>query len=208
MTSVTWGLLKTYAGSIFLLSVLSASLFLNVALGLKLRGSQPIVRSLGVREHVSLRSIPAVDTNGRNVMITFDDPRRTVLYVLSPSCHWCARNSANITSLSQAKSHEYRFIGLSNTETDFRQHVAATPFSFPLFAVNSKQLQQSADLTFLEQLDLTVTPQTIVIGPGGIVEKVWVGAFDRRKQNEVERFFGVSLSGLLDLAQTPANMHD
>src|SRR6266498_4353230 len=134
MTSVVWRFLKTHASSIFLLSVLSASLALNVALGLKLKGS-PTARSGGVREYISLSSIPALDTSGRNVTIAFDDPRLTVLYVLSPSCYWCARNYAKMTSLAQAKSDEYRFVGLSNTETDFRKYVAATPFSFTVFAV-------------------------------------------------------------------------
>ena len=129
--------------------------------------------------------------------------RRTVLYVLSPSCHWCERNQANMISLAQAKGYEYRFIGLSNTETDLKEYIASASFPFPVFAIDSTQLRQSSDLAFLEDLDLTVTPQTIEIAPGGDVEKVRVGAFNRLKQAEVERFFGASLPGLVEPALPP-----
>ena len=42
-----------------------------------------------------------------------------------------------------------------------------------------------------EQLGLRVVPRTIVVGPGGIVEKVWSGQLDASEWNEIFSFFSL-----------------
>jgi hypothetical protein len=95
------------------------------------------------------------------------------------------------------RAGEYRFVGVSNTEAGFREYVGNMVLPFPVLAVNAKQLGRPAELAFLKQLG--VTPQLIVVEPGGMVRKAWTGALTPQTQDEVERFFGLTLPGLISV---------
>jgi hypothetical protein len=196
LNSASVKFLKTHGSLLFLFLVLSGSLALNIVLGLKLQRHPTTTRVVGVRERVQLDAIPVVDGNGTNLTIKFDDRRPTVLYILAPHCPWSARNRANIEALAAAAKSGYTFIGLSNTDTGFREYVAGGSLPFPVYELNSKTLLDNAKQALVRELD--PTPQTIVVGPGGEVQKVWVGALDEQAQSEVERFFSVGLPGLID----------
>ncbi len=192
--------LKDNVGLVALFSVLTASLSLNVALGWRLRGASPSLKRGGVQEQSLLPEIPAVDANGRRVVLSFAESRGTVLYVLSPSCRWCQKNSANIRALAAARGGDLRFVGLSTRRDRLPQYLAEHPVGFPVYSLESEALTRS--------LGLLATPQTVVVGTGGRVEKVWVGAFLPESQAEVERFFDVKLPGLEEVVADRSEMGD
>jgi hypothetical protein len=192
---------RGHGSQVFLFAVLSSSLALNVILGLKLtRAGQadqadPIV---GVQQRATLERIPVLDGQGTSSTLVFDGQRPTVLYVLAPKCPWCARNLANIRALAVAKAAEYRFIGLSNTDSGFTDYAKTSLEMFPLYRVDADALRRRGQANFLKEFD--PTPQMIVIDRDGQVRKVWIGALQGSMQSDVERFFKVELPGLLDPA--------
>jgi hypothetical protein len=156
----------------------------------------PTAFDRGFTEGMPIGVVPVVDPSGTRHSLRFEDDPVTVLYILSPTCLWCARNEAAIRALAESRRHHYRFVGLFNTDTGFLQYASATPLPFPLYAIDSTSLRESADLALLEALGST--PQTVVID-GGKVRKVWVGAYGGSTKREIERFFEVSLPGLLEV---------
>lgn len=116
------------------------------------------------------------------------DSRPTILYVFRPDCIWCARNlEAERTVAEQASG--YRFIGLSTTADGLTEYLDRNHLTFPVFADPNAR---SAKL-----LKLSITPETIVISPDGIVQKVWLGAYLGENAKSVEKMFGVKLPAVL-----------
>jgi len=54
----------------------------------------------------------------------------------------------------------------------------------------------------VKKLGFDLTPQTLVIGPGGKVERNWPGAFQGGAHDEIEHFFGTKLPGLKNTSVT------
>jgi hypothetical protein len=98
---------------VLLLVLFAASLALNVTLAVKLRQLRVLSVPSSVRPGVLVRHLGALDSQGREVEVTFVTDRPTVIYVTSPGCKWCRRNLNNIQTLVDARSKEYRFIVLS-----------------------------------------------------------------------------------------------
>jgi hypothetical protein len=190
--------------SVVPLCVLVASLSLNVALGWKVRSlaagpparaAGAPMRAAGVQVNTVVPAIPTVGTDGQSGTLTFRDPRPTVLYIFSPRCGWCTRNEANIAALASAQSSRFRFIGVSVVKDGLASFAGGAKLGFPIFALASEQLGH--ELGFQD-----VTPQTVVVRPGGKVDRVWVGAY-LRSQPEIERFFNVQLPGLAPATKEP-----
>lgn len=168
--------------------VLTASLVLNVLLAT--RAQRPRTsRIAGVTVGGRLSSITARDHRGLTKSLRLDDGASSIVYIMSPSCVWCARNLDNIRKLYSATASQYRFVGFSNTMDGLDKYAESGALPFPLYTVDSKSLRAP--------LDLSVTPQTVVVLGDGKVEKVWVGALAGDRKDAVERFFGVSLPGLV-----------
>ncbi len=183
--------LRQNPGLIVLFLLFSASLALNVALGWRLKASAgPAAPSPGgVQKESVLPEMAVRDVNGGAVTVTFDASRPTILYVLSPACSWCDRNHANIAALSSSpKTAQYRFVGLSTTGKGLADYVKTKGLPFPVFHVDSEEL--------ITTLGLYATPQTVLVEKGGRVERVWVGAWDKKQQAEIESFFGVMVPGM------------
>jgi hypothetical protein len=170
--------------------VLSISLALNVYLGWRvMRLSQPqALRQGGVQEKSVFPVMPVHRLDGKKSLLLFDGEKPTVLYVLSSTCRWCKRNQLNITSLAAARNTEFRFVGLSISDNGLKAYLDSSPLPFPVFVTDVKDAAI--------QVGLNVTPQTVVIGRGGHVERVWVGAFSDNRQKQVEDFFKIKLPGL------------
>lgn len=179
-------LLKENLGSLVLVAMLTISLSSNVALGIKVRNLQN--PQMGIRVGARIPRLPVLDQAGAKAEIRFDDGRWSVLYVMSPTCAWCARNLSNIRELASAAGAKFRFVGVSTTAAKLDEYLKSTSVPFPVLAVDASRIPDG--------LSLTATPQTIVIGPDGRVGKVWMGALQGSAQAEVESFFKVRLPGL------------
>ena len=112
--------------------------------------------------------------------------RPTVLYVLSPTCGWCARNHHSIQTLVAAKGREYRFIGVSLIEQGAAEYAALHGFGVPLYTGLSEDARHA--------YRMGATPQTIVVSPEGVVVATWNGAYVGKRKEQVEQFFGVRLT--------------
>lgn len=183
--------IKESPGLIFLLSIFAASLCLNVALGWKVKQLIALqelsnAKPVGIQVNAVLPTIHVIDENGKTVSISFSGPRSTVLYVWRPSCAWCKLNQPNIKALASAANPRFRFIGLSIEEKGLKQYLAKNGYSFPVYVVK--------DARVIQKLGLGITPQTAVVNPGGEVDRVWIGAFNRTTDMQIERFFNVKLS--------------
>lgn len=174
--------------SVIVFFVLGLSLTLNVYLGIKLRsdGSVPVV-SIGER----LPALLLRDLEGAEASLSYGsgEPGRTVLYVVSPDCSWCERNRENIKTVFEAKRSDYRFVGLSLSDTRLREYWAGTQLAFPVLTGLTRPA--------VSAYKLSATPETIVVEKGA-VSAVWVGAYIGSVAAEVERYFGVKLPGLVE----------
>lgn len=173
-------------GSLALYSVLCASLALNLFLGNRLRTPPPGKRA-GMEVGVTLATIPVVTSSGIDSEVRVADGRKTFLYILSPSCGWCRRNHGNILALSTQYGSSVRFVGISTSTDKLEEYLKSSILPFPVYAVKAKAK--------VPHFDISLTPQLVLIGPTGKVEKVWVGALDSKAQLEVETAFGVKLPG-------------
>ena len=61
--------------------------------------------------------------------------KSTVLYIYSPSCHWCSANYANIIALANQRDHDYNFVGLSirHDVSELTNYLTEHPYPFPSY---------------------------------------------------------------------------
>lgn len=177
----------------FLTALLVCSVALNVFFTLRVKRLEDAMLYLKGENRLKLgESVPPIegkDLEGRPAMITYDGgDRPTILYVFSPQCGWCERNSQNINSLAKQLGDRYRLIGLSLSSKDLKEYAGAHGIEFPVYT----------DLPFsvTSVYKLSGTPETIIISPEGRVVQAWPGAYTGQFQREVENFFNVSLPGL------------
>lgn len=180
------------AGTAALMLALCSSLGLNVFLAHQ--AGYPRKAVVVLKENMKLPSpLPLLDADGKPVSLAFDDQRPTVLYVLSPQCGWCKKNESNIKTLTAAADSRFRFVGVSLNPENLKEYIAAGRAPFPVYQVASREE--------MEKLGLSATPETIVVGPGAKIQKVWTGAYMQQNQPEIEKYFGVKLPGLQDVAE-------
>jgi hypothetical protein len=181
--------LRNSGGTAFLLSVLVLSLGLNVYLARRVglgRARTPATQ--GIRPGTQLPvPLAVVDQNGSTVSLTFASGRPTVLYVLSPLCGWCTRNEANVAALRAAVGSRFDFVGLSLVSQKLEEYVAEKHAPFPIYVLSAEMRRK---------FGFGLTPETLVVGSDGTVQKAWQGAYQDRIQQEIEHYFGVKLPGL------------
>jgi peroxiredoxin len=189
-------MLSNRKGDLFFLAILAASLGLNVHLGWKVLGASGSGRIARVHPSVGapFPDLDVRDSAGVVAKMKWSTSNKpTVLYVFTPSCHWCKQNLPNIRSLVDLKGAEYQFVGLSLSDEGLVNYVQKSGIAFPVFT--------AADQKALTKLGLNSTPQTIVVSPEGRVMNFWAGAYAGRTLKAVESAFGVELPGLIQLHQ-------
>lgn len=169
--------------------VLSVSLALNVVLGLQLRTTQrqmAAVRRAGIVVGRRLPPVEVLTLKGSIHLLSFTSPRPTVLYVFSPTCPYCEHDCHNLVALARQLPH-YSFIGLSTHSNELGAFLARCNLPFPVFTATSSQLADAGDLA--------ATPQTVVVGEDGRVQRVWVGMLVGNRRTEAEVFFRTKIVG-------------
>jgi hypothetical protein len=172
----------------FLLVVLAGSLTVNVFLALSV--SKPLqarsIVSLGAPGDLS-PGFSAVRVRGGPELVSYPFNKPTLVYVMTPNCKWCKRNGDNIRSLYDRRKKEYRFVGITLSSEGIGQYVDDEKVPFPVY--------QNVPPNVLRALGLGNTPQTILVGTDGRIQKNWVGAYMGNIQSEVEQTFAVKLPG-------------
>lgn len=192
---------RTAARIAFLTVMLVVSVALNVGLAYKVRefsSAQEAVLAKGeARQLKSGTTVPplslkrvdqggaSAETAAAETIAYAGTTKPTVLYVLSPTCGWCAKNEGSIRLLIAEKGDEYRFIGVSLIEEGAASYATEHVLGAPLYAGITEE-QKTA-------YKMGGTPQTIVISPKGAVVASWYGAYLGRQKEAIEEFFDVEL---------------
>jgi len=158
---------------------------LNVALirqnhSLKAQLSQvPLGTEAPPGAHVS--DLRGFDVQGKPVSITYQgDTRKVLLFVFSPTCSFCAENWPNW----------WRIFSELDRNTVLPAAVDVTATVTPEF-INQHQM---TGIPVLAQVDpravveyhFHLTPQTILVGADGKVEKVWSGVLSAANMAEIQ----------------------
>lgn len=131
--------------------------------------------------------LAANTVSGQRQAINYADRAKTVLMVFSPQCSACERALPYWKEIKEVCArNQYQVFGISLDN-------AAKTNAF--LASNGLSLQSfiEIDAETTKAFKLTITPQTIVVGSDGKVEKVWPGAFNSETKAEVEKYFGISV---------------
>jgi len=180
--------LRNNAATVFLLIVLTASISLNLTLGMKYRNLVS-PRPTGITTGVELLTIPVLDKTGAKSLVTLHgNSMSTILYVMSPTCIWCARNLNNIRTLAEHRSTAYRFIGLSTTSDKLTEYLQSTKLPFDVTTIDQSKLPKN--------IRFDSTPEMILVSSTGRVSKVWTGALEGDRKAQAEAFFHLKLPGL------------
>jgi hypothetical protein len=117
---------------------------------------------------------PLVGFDGKGSKVTYsygEDPRDTLLFVLSPGCHACEENWPNWTRVIKKLNGQTTRLLLANVTSNLpvtsdyvaKHEIAGVPI---LAEVAAESLQAYR---------MAYTPQTILIGRDGIVREVYTG---------------------------------
>jgi len=173
-------------------AVLLLSIALNVALTFKVHHLNRLMalnQAPVVATGVHFPEMIARNLEEQPQTIRFDSTGKpSVLYVFSPTCHWCAKNLENIKKLYSLKHANFEFVGISLSPYNLQQYVSQT--NFPMKVVESPAESD------IKVLHLESTPETIVIDSSGTISKVWSGAYTSENSREIEHFFQIPKNSL------------
>lgn len=175
-----------------ILTLLTLSLSLNVYLSFRVvSGGQsaparPPVLSVGMR----VPPLEGIDLDGRSAKLSFESAERTIVYVFTPECSWCARNLQNIKAVAASAGSGTQVIGVSlnSNRDEVRKYVNATKVEYDAVVIPGSGTAQA--------YRFTGTPETLVIARSGEVREVWRGAYSGATADQVSRSLGITLPGL------------
>jgi hypothetical protein len=183
--------LVTAAESPLVLCLLVVSVATNVLLTREVRAVKSTPYKTAFAEPgTRVPALVVTDLDNQATTIPYDTPNRkgTVIYALSPTCHWCARNVENIKALYKAKQGEYNFVALSVSDANIKEYANRVDLGFPMY-LPSEQTRRDYHLRTI--------PQTIVVGRDSVVLRNWAGAYQAQTASEIAEYFNTRLPGLL-----------
>jgi hypothetical protein len=145
-------------------------------------------RALEARPGTALPALEGFDSNGNKHSISYgQDPRKTVLLVLSPRCQACEENRPNWEALiSGLDQRSFRLAAVSLQSEGAKDYMSwLGSDKIPLLA--------EIDPKHKVAYNLALTPQIILIDPDGKVEKVWTGVLRGEDKRGVELALSVRL---------------
>jgi hypothetical protein len=176
------------AATVFSIAVLITSLSLNVVLGWRLKNAPgPPVQMAGIQKGDFLPSLPVISLSGAKEQLRLD--QASLLYVFSPACSWCRADYSNVIALSNATKARLSFVGITKDDIGITGYLRQHPFPGNVLKLDLSRVPKPIAVKF------GITPQTILLGAGGIVERSWVGALMDDRKRDIEHFFGVVLPG-------------
>ncbi len=183
---------KWQSGVLFVLVLLLASnlalLHQNRALKRAPDNAPAASRFLQVGEEVP--PFHGITPSGRVEIVEYDGSHRTLLFVLSPQCTWCLLNIPYWRAIeTRLRDDETRIVAVSTTPGDLEGYMAEHELSgLPILG--------EPDPGDLVTYKLDLTPQTLLIGPGGVVERVWPGVIRPEQVAGMEAALGIDLSDI------------
>jgi peroxiredoxin len=116
----------------------------------------------------------------------------TILYVFSPSCHWCEKNFKLAVELYNGTKEKYNFIGLSIERDSSNSTDVSNLQDIPFTVYSSPSKENYEDYFF------RVTPATYIISTDSSVINYWSGAYTKNTKIEIENALSVKLSDLTE----------
>jgi peroxiredoxin len=181
----------------FLFVLLGAALVaLNVGLVVQNRTLKAAAGGGGARAIVlpAGKSVPALsglDSEGRQLVFDYgSDPRKTLLLVFSPRCPYCTKNMPNWNALTLGLNEkEFRVVAVSTVPEGVKEYAEK-------HGLNNIPVITTPDPKDKVAYEMNVTPQTVLIGSDGTVEKVWTGLIQGAERDDIQKQLGVSLPAL------------
>jgi peroxiredoxin len=145
-------------------------------------------RSLEVKVGTALQSLEGVDNDGNWQSISYgQDARKTVLFIFSPRCRACEANSLNWEAvINEIDRQSFRLFGISLQSQGVKEYASR-------HRINGVPILTEIDAKYRVAYNLALTPQTILIGSDGKVERVWTGVLQGEDKRDVERALNVRL---------------
>lgn len=172
------------------LILLVCSIALNLGLAKRARSLEEVIVSL--KSEGSLQAGAKVPPlagrllTGERVSIAYNaDEKPMMIYIFSPLCGWCKKNTNSVRSLIEQISSKHRVIGISMVSEGLSQSVTESGFKFPVL----HELPPS----IVSAYKLGGTPQTIIVSSDGKILQNWIGAYGGSIREEIEKYFGVKL---------------
>jgi len=127
------------------------------------------------------------DLGGKPVEVAYgQDPRKVLVLVYSPTCHFCDENWPRWWDLMSALDRNaVRPVAIDVTSSSTAVFLAE-------HRLNNVPMMNQVDPTARINYHFQLTPQTILIDPTGKVEKVWSGVLDHSALEELKQRTGTS----------------
>lgn len=136
-----------------------------------------------------MQPLTVLTPKGERMTLRFDESgRQTLLYVLSPACHFCDQNERSIAHLASAVSDHVNVIGIATTATGLDEYVQKHNVSFQVFSLDVENPSYKKP-SFLVGL----TPDTILLDAKGVVVQHWTGAYTSPLDRTIEKYFNIDL---------------
>jgi thiol-disulfide isomerase/thioredoxin len=139
------------------------------------------LRSAGLPAGKEVKAISGVGFNGEPLSFSTSGGHATLLMVYSPVCPYCERNWPNWSSLvNTAHYNNVNFLAVDLTEKappDFlvKKNMAHTT------AIHRMDPQEIVDL------NLMLTPETVLVGQDSKIKKAWYGVLSRADLAELNK---------------------
>jgi len=175
-------------GALFLfLLVLTGSLTLNVLLALHLRQGAFSKHVHGLSAGASFNEgLQVTDLSGvRRTLMFNSGGRPTILYVFSPFCRFCEENESNLHAMLLKTRARATLLRVSLTDVTLREYVTKHQIADPVYVASPDSINKYR---------LSFTPQTVLVGASGSVQKVWSGVFSPTIESEMEASLPATLA--------------
>jgi hypothetical protein len=137
-----------------------------------------------------MHDLAGVSLNGylRPIALPASPSERLLIIGFSPNCGYCRANQNRWQVLARGVNERkgWRVVWVSRDPITLTADYCRTQS-----IANQDVVAEPPEATY-DQLGLRIVPRTIVVGPGGIVEKVWSGQLGPNQWNEVFSFLKLS----------------
>jgi hypothetical protein len=135
-----------------------------------------------------MRPVDVLRDDGKLDRVNYSDAAvPTLLYIMSPTCIFCQYNLPNLKALGEQAEGKYRIVILSIVRDGLEEYRQTHHVTAPIWTI---AVQSQFDL------QITGTPGTLLISPGGTLIALWRGAFNSDQKDEIERLLDVDLPGI------------
>ena len=184
------GELTRTIGLVGLLTI-SLLLLLNVVLLIQNRALKSAERKavgVSLSEGRSMPAIAGFDLAGRERVFEWNtDTRKTLLFCFSPRCGYCKANMPNwLAIIKTIDRSAFRVVMVSSISEGAKEYLDQ-------YNIRDIPVLIEPSPTVLVDYAMHVTPQTVLLDPGGRIENAWPGVFTQQQKPLIEQALRLEL---------------